>query len=251
MILSIANQKGGVGKTTTAQALAAELNNQEFKTLLIDLDPQCNLTYSCGIDPAKKKIDISDLLERKETAQDAIIHAPEGDLIPGNYLLTDADFRFKARGKEYLLLDALKPIRDKYRYIVIDCPPTLGLLTTNAFAAADSVLIPLTAGMLSFQGIGQLSKYITLCKEHCNRDLSINGLLLTQYKRSKVAEQSKKQLEVFANTLGTKAYKTTIRDSVTIPESQIVRESVIKYAPRSNVALDYKDFVREFLKGEQ
>lgn len=250
MILAIANQKGGVGKTSTAQTLAAGLNNQKKKTLLIDLDPQCNLTYSCGVDPDETKVDIADLLEKKATAKDAIIHTAEGDFIPGNYLLTDADLRFgRANRREYLLSDAIKPVLDEYKFIIIDCPPTIGLLTTNAFVIADSVLIPVEAGIYSFQGLGQLNNAILNVKRHCNNNLVINGLLLTRCRNTGLDKQAKEAVTGITEKLKTKAYKTIIRESIIVRKSQLARESVLKYSPRSNVAKDYEAFISEFLKG--
>lgn len=249
MILAIASQKGGVGKTTTAQTLAAGLTNQKKKTLLIDLDPQCNLTYSCGIDPDKTEYDIADVLQKKTTAKVAVSHTAESDIIPGNYLLTDADIRFSGKRREYLLSDAIAPIKENYDFIIIDCPPTIGILTINALTASDSVLIPLTASIYSLQGLGQLFDSITMVKTHCNNNLSINGLLLTRYRKTNVAEQAKEAIKGVADRLKTKMYDTVIREGVAAIECQLARESVFKYSPRSNVAKDYEMFIKEFLKG--
>lgn len=252
MILAIANQKGGVGKSTTAQALAAGLNQLKKKTLLIDLDPQCNLTYSCGIDPDETEIDVADLLEKKATAKVAIVHTAEGDIIPGNYYLTDADLRFgRAKRREYLLADALAPVVNDYQYIIIDCPPTIGILTINALSVADSVLIPVEAGIYSMQGLGQLQQTINNVKTHSNPKLTINGLLLTRYRNANINKQAQEAIKGIAGKLKTKKYDTVIRTGKAAGESQSARVSVIKYSPRSNVAKDYQDFIQEFLKGEK
>lgn len=248
MILAIASQKGGVGKTTTAQTLAAGLNRQKKKTLLVDLDPQQNLTYSTGIDPAAHKITVESLLKKEASAKDAIIHTGEGDIIPGSYALTSADKRLKG---EYLLSDALKPIKEEYAYIVIDCPPTIGILTVNALTCADSVLIPLTAGIYGLQGLGQLYEAINNVKRHSNRALTVNGLLLTRYRQANASAQTKTAIKAVAEQLQTRLYKSVIREGIAVSDSQLARASLFKVAPTANVTMDYSDFIREFLKGER
>lgn len=253
MILAIASQKGGVGKTTTAQNLAAGLhlqmkNNQKISTLLVDLDPQANLTFSAGIDPDSAPVTVADLLQKKAPAQDAIIHTAEGDIIPGNYSLTDADARFTATGREYLLSDALEPIKAQYDYIIIDCPPTIGILTVNALTVADSVLIPLTASVYGLQGLGQLHPAIQNVKRYCNHGLTINGLLLTRYRQTNVSAQTKTAIKQVAEQLETRLYKTVIREGIAVSESQTERASLFKVAPTANVTFDYRQFIREFLK---
>lgn len=256
MILAIASQKGGVGKTTTAQTLAAGLHrrrkdNQKIKTLLIDLDPQANLTFSAGIDPGSPRLTVADILQRKALAADAVIQTEEGDVIPGSYSLTDADARFTAKGREYLLSDALKPLKTQYDYIIIDCPPTMGILTINALTVADSVLIPLTASVYGIQGLGQLHPVIMNVKRYSNPGLTVNGLLLTRYRKSNVSAQTKTALKGISEQLGTRLYNATIREGIAVTESQTERASLFKVAPTANVTMDYDSFIREFLKEEQ
>ena len=248
MILAIANQKGGVGKTTTAQNLAAGLNNQRGKTLMVDLDPQTNLTFSAGVDPGSVSVTVADLLEKKAKAADAILQTAECDLIPGDYSLTDADIRFTATGREYLLSEALEPVRRRYKYIVIDCPPTIGILTINALAAANSVLIPLNANIYSLQGLRQLHTAIMNVKQYCNRKLKLDGLLLTRYRQANVSAEARATIEDFAKQLNTRLYKTVIREGVAVSESQAWRGSLFQTAPRANVTADYRAFIEEFLK---
>lgn len=251
MILAIASQKGGVGKTTTAQTLAAGLNSQGRHTLLVDLDPQANLTFSTGINPDAVKVSVADLLEKKAPAQDAIMHGAEGDIIPGSYALTDADARFIATGREFLLSDALETVKAAYDYILIDCPPTIGILTVNALTVADSVLIPLTANIFSMQGLGQLVTAIQNVKRYCNHGLKVNGLLMTRYRQANISEQTRSAIEQMAQQLETRLYNTVIREGIAVSESQAQRASLFSVAPRANVTADYKAFIDEFLKEEQ
>ena len=248
MILAIASQKGGVGKTTTAQSLAAGLHNQRGRTLLVDLDPQANLTFSTGINPEDVKMSIADLLEKKAPALSAIIHGAEGDIIPGSYALTDADTRFTATGREYLLSDALESIKANYDYVIIDCPPTIGILTVNALTVADSVLIPLTASIYSMQGLGQLVTAISNVKRYCNHKLTVNGLLMTRYRQANISEQTRSAIDNMAKQLETRLYNTVIREGIAVSESQARRASLFTTAPRANVTADYAAFIEEFLK---
>ena len=251
MILAVTLQKGGTGKTSCVQNVAAGLTRQGKKVLTIDLDAQANLTFSTGIDPGSAAVTVIDLLEKKAAAADAVIHAEEYDIIPGDYRLSGADVQFTATRREYLLSDALESIRASYDFVLIDCPPQLGLLTVNALTAADSVLIPMTATVYSLQGLGQLQQAIATVKRYCNRNLSINGLLITRYRPTNTTKQTKEAIKQTAETLNTKLYETIIREGVAIPEAQIQRASLFKVAPRANVTADYLAFIDEFLKGEK
>lgn len=250
MLIAFGMQKGGTGKTSSVQNFAAGLTRQGKKVLTIDLDAQTNLTFSTGIDPGSAAVTIIDVLEKKTAPADAVIHTEEYDIIPGDYRLSGADVQFTATGREYLLSDALENIRNDYDYVLLDCPPQLGLMTVNALAVADSVIIPLTATVYSLQGLGQLHQTIATVKRYCNRNLSINGLLITRFRPTNTQKQTVEAIKQTAKTLHTKVYDAIIREGTSIPEAQIQRASLFKIAPRANVTADYKQFIDEFLKGE-
>lgn len=243
-IMSIINQKGGVGKTTTAEAITAGLNLKGYKVLAIDLDAQCNLSYTAGADT--DGITITDVLTKDVTAREAIQHLPRGDIMPASRALTGADTFIKDTGKEYRLKEVLEPIKKEYQYIILDTPPALGILTVNALTASDSVIIPAQADIYSLQGIRQLWDTIQPVKKYCNSELYIEGILLTRYNgRTILSRDIKDMLERLARTLETRVFKTTIREAVTVKEAQINQQSLFDYAPKAKVTEDYKNLIKE------
>lgn len=245
-IISVINRKGGVGKTATAHALGAGLMRKGYKVLFIDLDSQANLTFSIGAD--FNKVSIYEVLTGKATAQEAIQHAPGGDVITASYELSTADMTLTETGKEYKLKEALESIQSNYDYIVIDTPAQLGTLTINALTASTSAIIPVQAEIYSIQGIGQLLDTITSVKKYCNRDLFIKGILVTRYNaRAIISRDMLNSLEDIAERLNTKVYKAQIRECVAIKEAQASKTDIFSYSSGSNAALDYESFVNEFL----
>ena len=181
-IISVINQKGGVGKSTTAQALSSGLHlKKNKKILLVDFDPQCNTTYSTQIDDSQPSI--YEALTSNVDINEIIQRTKQYDFIPAGRLLTNLDMEFSTTGKEYKLKEILDPLKEKYHYIIIDTPPTLGLLTVNALTTSDSVIIPAQADIYSLQGIGQLYETIKTVKEYCNQNLKIHGILLTRHNK--------------------------------------------------------------------
>lgn len=248
MILSVASQKGGVGKTTTAYSLAAGLHARGYSTLLIDLDPQCNLTYTAGADPQGAACSVYDIMQGKAAAAKAVYAAPEGDIIPGSYALTGADREFVKRGSEYTLKRALEALRARYQYIVIDCPPTLGILTINALTASNAVLIPLTANVMCLQGLAQLNNAIQNVRQYSNSALTINGLLLTRYRQAIISRDTKDAIESVGAQIGARLYNTVIREGIAVTQAQDARQSLFTAAPKAKVTADYNAFIDEFLK---
>lgn len=247
--IAIINQKGGVGKSTTAEALAAGLSLKGFSVLAIDLDAQGNMTYTIGANP--DGITSLEVLTQKATAQEAIQHTNNGDIIPASNSLAGADAFIADTGKEYRLKEALEPIEREYDYVVIDTPPALGILTVNALTACDSVIIPAQADIYSLQGIEQLSETMKPVKKYCNPALKVDGILLTRYSSRSVLSRDVADLaNQLATKIGTKVFKTTIREAIAVKEAQISQQSLFKYAPKAKVTDDYAAFIDEILRGE-
>lgn len=247
-VIAIANQKGGVGKSTTAAALAAGLTLKGERVLAIDMDAQANLTNTSGV--TNPEVTALEVLTKEATAEEAIVQAKHYDLIPASNMLTGADARIIETGKEYRLQRALAPVLDRYDYIIIDTPPALGILTINALTACNSVIIPAQADMYSLLGISQLDATMQPVKEFTNPDLTVEGILLTRYNgRTSLSREVVKMAETVAAQLHTKVFKTTIREAVAVKEAQMWQESLYEYAPKANVTADYEALVDEIRNG--
>lgn len=245
-VISIINQKGGVGKSTTAEAVLAGLTLKGYKTLAIDLDAQGNLTYSAGA----KSGGASSLgvLTGEVEASQAIQKTKSGDIIPASKALAGADAFITDTGKEYKLKEAIEGLQMEYDYIVIDTPPALSILTINALTASNSVIIPAQADIYSLQGIEQLAETIAPVKKYCNKDLLIEGILLTRYNKRSILSQDIAELaKQIASKLDTKVFDSTIREAIAIKEAQISRISLFEYAPHAKVTEDYKAFINELI----
>lgn len=249
-VLSIINQKGGVGKSTTALAVGAGLTNKGYKVLFIDLDPQGNLSYT--LQAYAKGYGVAGILERPETAAEEIQHTEKGDIIASTPTLAGADTFITETGKEYRLKEALDTIANKYDFCIIDTPPALGILTINALTASSGAVIPTQADVYSLQGIAQLAKTIETVKKYCNSDLSILGIVITRFnKRTIIKREIAEVLKEKAKALNTRLYNSYIRECTAIVEAQALRKSIYEYAPKSNGSLDYKALVNEILRKEK
>lgn len=247
-IITVINQKGGVGKTTTAHNIGYGLSKKKKKVLLIDLDPQANLTFTMTAKEMEKSI--FDVLTGKENINNAIYEVGKVDLIPSTPQLSALDNFLKAKQKEYILKKAINMLDKEYDFIVIDTPPALGILTVNALTASTDTIITAQADIFSLQGIGQLAHSINVIKEYTNKELEIKGILLTRYnKRSILTRDMTENMEEIAKNLGTTVFNTKIRECIAIKESQAMNQDIFSYSPRSNGAKDYNDFVKEYLKG--
>jgi len=249
-VIAVANQKGGVAKTTTTGALATGLKRKGFNVLLIDLDPQGNLSDSMGAINYDCPT-MYELLKREVDIKAAIQKLAVCDIIPANILLAGAEQEISETGKEHRLKETLEVVDKEYDYILIDTPPSLGILTVNAFTAANEILIPSTAGIFAAKGIMQLSHTIDNVKKYCNRELNISGVLITKYNpRANISRDIKKLTEQLSSQINAKVYKTFIRSSVTVEEAQATKTDIFSYDQTSTVAKDYESFVEEFLDGD-
>ena len=247
-IISVANQKGGVGKTTTTINLSTMLAKKGKKVLLIDADPQGNATSGVG---AEKEVEYStyDILVSDVEMVQALEKTIIKNLLvcPSNINLAGAEVELVSMmSREQRLKEKLEEIKDKFDYILIDCPPSLGLITLNAFTASDSVLIPVQCEYYALEGLGQLLNTINLVKKHLNKNLEIEGALLTMYDaRTNLSNQVVKEVKKY---FGDKVYKTVIPRNVRLSEAPSYGMPITEYDPRSKGAKTYEKFTKEFLK---
>ena len=246
-IISIANQKGGVGKTTTAINVSSLLAAAEKKSLLVDIDPQSN--SSSGLSITNQNPSIYEVLIGTENISDVIIESymPHLDLLSSNINLVGAEIEMvDMEGREGLLKNALKKISDKYDYVIIDCPPSLGLLTLNALTASHSVLIPVQCEYFALEGLGQLLNTIHIVKKHYNSDLAIEGVLLTMFDtRLRLSHQVAEEVRKY---FGEKVFKTVINRNVRIAESPSYGKPIILYDAVSTGAQNYMALASELLE---
>lgn len=246
-VISISNQKGGVGKTTTTCNIAAGLKKKGFRVLIIDLDPQGNLGFSVGAD-TDTCATIYDVLKGDAKTQFAIQKTETTDIITSSILLSGIELEFTNTGREFLLKEAIKPILENYDYILLDTPPALGILTINAFTASDSIIVPMLSDIFSLQGIAQLYETVERVKKYCNPNLTIAGILLTKYNpRTLLSREIRGTAELIAQDLNISLFQSYIRSSVVASEAQSVQRSILDYAPRNNIAKDYTQFIDELL----
>ena len=242
-IITVINQKGGTGKTTVTMNLGVALGLMGKKILLIDFDPQANLTYSFGIRNPKNTI--VEVLQGKQTIQTILVKKEGLDIAPSSSLLADLEVSIINKiGREQLLQDRLKGLKE-YDYVFIDSPPSLSILTINALTTAGEVLIPLQMEILSLQGLTQLLKTIDEVKNVLNKKLSITGIVVSMYDGRR--RLSSEILNEIKNNLKEKVFNSLIRICVKIAEAPSFAKSVLSYAPSSEGAIDYKNLAKEFL----
>lgn len=247
MIITIANQKGGVGKTTTALELGEALQEKGFKVLFIDADKQCNLTATLKAQPTNSGT--YSILVNKEPAKDVIQEIEGHSVIAASKALANIDMLLAdATGREYRLKESLEGIRGMFDFIIIDTPPSLSSTTVNALTATDYLIITNNADIYSLTGTADLYSVVQTVKKYTNKALTIGGILLTRYNgRSTISKDIKDMLEDTAKQYGTKVYSTVIRECVAIRESQTLKENLLEYAPKSNAASDYRALAAEVI----
>jgi len=246
-IISIANQKGGVGKTTTAINVSSLIAAAEKKTLLIDIDPQANSSSGLGV--SNQNPSVYEVLIGSKRMDEVIINTymPFMDLLPSNINLVGAEIEMvDFSDREILLKKALNGTRDNYDFIIIDCPPSLGLLTLNSLTASDSVLIPVQCEYFALEGLGQLLNTINIVKQHFNRNLSIEGVLLTMYdSRLKLSQQVAEEVRKY---FGDKVFKTVIHRNIRISEAPSFGKPIILYDAVSTGSKNYMALASELLE---
>jgi len=248
-VISFANQKGGVAKTTTTLNLGVAFSEQGLKVLLIDLDPQGNLTMSQGLNPDSIERSMFDVLVHRLPMQEVIHHA-EADLAVSSIDLAGAELALSSMiGRERALEKALSEVKGSYDYVLIDTPPSLGLLTINALVASNGVIVPVQCEYLSLRGLVQLENTLSMIRENLNPHVEIEGILPTMYDSRTL--HSREAVEILEENFGDLVFDTKIRKTVRYAEAPVKGTSVLKYDPSGNAAEAYRDLAKEVLNGAQ
>src|SRR6059058_2956530 len=248
-VISFANQKGGVAKTTTTLNLGVAFAEHGHKVLLIDLDPQGNLTMSQGLNPDAIEQSMFDVLVHRLPLEHVIV-TREVDLAVSSIDLAGADMALSSQiGRERALEKALAPVKDRYDYIFVDTPPSLGLLTINAFVAATGVIVPVQTEYLSLRGLVQLENTLAMVRENLNPDVAIIGIVPTMY--DKRVTHSREADEILRENFGDVVYKTRIRKTIRFAEAPVKGMSVLSYEPSGEAANMYRDLAKEVLSGQK
>jgi len=246
-VIAFANQKGGVAKTTSTLNLAVAFAEKRHKVLIVDLDPQGNLTMSQGLNPDAIERSMYDVLVHKLPIEQ-VLHHGEVDLAVSSIDLAGAELALASMiGRERALDKALLPVRSEYDFILIDTPPSLGLLTVNALVASHGVIVPVQCEYLSLRGLVQLENTLTMIRENLNPDVEIEGILPTMYDSRTL--HSREAVEILQENFGELVFNTKIRKTIRYAEAPVKGSSVLKYDPTGNAANAYRDLAKEVLNG--
>ena len=247
-IITITNQKGGVGKTTTSSALMDGLHNRGARVLGVDLDPQGSLGFCLGLD-IDNCATVYDMLKGTRNIREVIVKSTCGDILPSNILLSAAELEFNRPGREFLLRNCLAEVEDDYDYIIIDTPPALNVLTVNAYVAADGLVIPMAPEILSLLGVSQIRETIDTVRRCYNSRLRVLGIVLNKYNQRFTLNRDELDMtEQIARQLGTQVFRSKIRTGVAVAEAPAHGESVLSYAPDSKVARDFRLLINEIIR---
>ena len=246
-VIAFANQKGGVAKTTTALNLGVAFAEQGMNVLLVDLDPQGNLTMSQGLNPDSIERSMFDVLVHRVPITE-VIHQMEVDLAVSSIDLAGAELALSSMiGRERALEKALAPVKDNYNYVLIDTPPSLGLLTINALVAAHGVIVPVQCEYLSLRGLVQLENTLSMIRENLNPEVGIEGILPTMYDKRTL--HSREAVEILEENFGNLVFGTKIRKTIRYAEAPVKGSSVLKYDPTGSAAEAYRELAKEVLNG--
>jgi chromosome partitioning protein len=246
-VIAFANQKGGVAKTTTTLNLAVAFKEQGMNVLVVDLDPQGNLSMSQGLNPDEIERSMYDVLVHKLPIEEVIVQK-EVDIAPASIDLAGAELALSSMiGRERALEKGLASVRERYDYILFDTPPSLGLLTINAFVAADGVIVPVQTEYLSLRGLVQLENTLAMVRENLNPRVEIIGILPTMYDRRLL--HSKEAVDILVENFGDLVYNTRIRKTIRYAEAPVKGQSVLAYDPTGEAAALYRDLAKEVLNG--
>jgi len=246
-VIAFANQKGGVAKTTTTLNLGVAFAEQGLRVLLIDLDPQGNLTMSQGMNPDAIERSMFDVLVHRVPITE-VIHQTEVDIAVSSIDLAGAELALSSMiGRERALEKALAPVKENYNYILIDTPPSLGLLTINALVASEGVIVPVQCEYLSLRGLVQLENTLTMIRENLNPDVAIQGILPTMFDNRTL--HSREAVEILEENFGDLVFGTRIRKTIRYAEAPVKGSSVLKYDPTGTAAEAYRDLAKEVLNG--
>jgi chromosome partitioning protein len=244
-VIAFANQKGGVAKTTSTLNLGVAFAEQGHRVMLVDLDPQGNLTMSQGLNPDEIERSMFDVLVHRVPVED-VIERCEVDVAVSSIDLAGAELALSSMiGRERALEKALAPIKERYDFVLIDTPPSLGLLTINAFVAADGVIVPVQTEYLSLRGLVQLENTLSMVRENLNPRVEIIGILATMYDKRLL--HSREAVDILKENFGDLVYDTKIRKTVRYAEAPVKGESVLKYDPGGEAAALYRDLAKEVL----
>ena len=248
-IISVANVKGGVGKTTTAAVLSAGLTAKGYKVLMIDSDPQTNLTMCFMSEPSDGTPSLYHVYAENKTLDEIKTPIkPNLDLVIGDFELCNADMQFLKAGRLKMLRKAFKDLKSNYDFVIIDTPPNLGILSLNAFLVNDYIIVPMAADSFSLKGVRLLKQTLDEMKEETEKNISVIGLLLTKYtNRTNVSKLLEKSVNSAAELLHTKVFDSRIRQATILQESQIAKIDLLEYAPKAPITADYQAFIEELL----
>lgn len=250
-IVTIASQKGGVSKTTTAYSLGTGLHSRGYKVLFVDLDAQSNLSYTAQVDLLSDEFTLYDVFKGTCDVRQALHEIKDGmSILTGGINLVSADMEFSTvTGREFMLREILHVLDNEYDYCIIDTPPTLGIMTTNALVTSHELIVPIKADIYALQGIGLLQGAINnvRSKSFLNPNLMIKGFLITCIGKNSLTRAMVQAFENTAADFGTKLFDTKIRQTVSVGESAVAQQSIFEYAPKCTASIDYNAFVDEYL----